>query len=269
MPLPDLIARTEAAKRVVLAQTDLFHREFGRTSCDWKADGTRVTPVDLAISENIARAIAAEFPDDQFFSEELAHVTGPIGLTSRFAWVLDPIDGTNNYVMGIAHCAISLALLEQGRPVFGVVYDLARRKLIQGGPGLGLFDGDRPACVNEAPPDAAMLVGFHSPHDKSLAAQATALVTNFKIRGLGSSTLHLAYVAIGILGGTVDHNVKVWDIAAAVPLCLAGGGQVIFPKGEEFPLKTFDLKMSRIFYFAGNAAVCARLRKLLFAPGEE
>jgi len=114
-----------------------------------------------------------------------------------------------------------------------------------------------------------MLVGFHSPYDKTFAAHATALVTNFKIRGLGSSTLHLAYVAIGILGGTVDHNVKIWDIAAAVPLCLAGGGQVIFPNGDQFPLKTFDLKMRRIFYYAGNAAVCERLRGLLLAQSDK
>ncbi|HVU24378.1 MAG TPA: inositol monophosphatase [Opitutus sp.] len=265
MSSPELAARIETAKRAVLAQTELLHREFGRTRFEWKADGTRVTPVDLAISANIARALGAEFPGDQFFSEELAHGTGPLAVTSRFAWVLDPIDGTNNYVMGIAHCAISLALLEHGRPVFGVVYDLARRKLIHGGPGLGLFDGDQPARVSDARPDANMLVGFHSPHDKSLAPQAMALITNFKIRGLGSSTLHLAYVAVGILGGTVDHNVKVWDIAAAVPLCLAGGGQVIFPKGDEFPLKTFDLKMRRIFYLAGNAAVCARLAEVVGA----
>ena len=89
------------------------------------------------------------------------------------------------------------------------------------------------------------------------------LVENFKIRSLGSSTLHLTYVAVGILGGTVDHNVKIWDIAAAVPLCLAGGGRVEFLNGEQFPMRTFNLKMRRIFYVAGNAEVCGRLRQLL------
>jgi len=88
-------------------------------------------------------------------------------------------------------------------------------------------------------------------------------VESFKIRGLGSSTLHLAYVAVGILGGTVDHNVKIWDIAAAVPMCLAGGGRVEFLNGEQFPLRYFDLKMRRIFYIAGNDAVCQRLHALL------
>lgn len=261
----DLLLRIEAAKRAVLAQTALLHREFGKTESQWKTDGSRVTAVDLAISEGIVRELAAQFPDDDFFSEELTQATAPIALTKRFAWVLDPIDGTNNYAMGIAHCAISLGLFEEGRPVYGVVYDLARRTLMHGGPGLGMFDGERAAQVRPEPPDAQTLLGFHSPHDKRFAEHATTLVRNFKIRGLGSSTLHLAYVAAGILGGTVDHNVKIWDIAAGVPLCLAGGGEVHFLNGEQFPLREFDLGMSRIFYVAGNRELCRRVRELLGA----
>lgn len=260
---PDLLSRIEAAKRAVLAQTALFHREFGRTQSRWKADGTRVTAVDLAISEGIVAELLAQFPEDDFFSEELTQASGPIPLTKRYAWILDPIDGTNNYAMGIAHCAISLALFEHGRPIYGVVYDLARRTLMHGGPGFGVFDGERAARILDTAPDSQMLLGFHSPFDKRHSGEAAKLVENFKIRGLGSSTLHLAYVAVGILGGTIDHNVKIWDIAAAVPLCLAGGGQVQFLNGEQFPLQQFDLNMGRIFYVAGNAAVCARLREIV------
>jgi myo-inositol-1(or 4)-monophosphatase len=265
MSSPDLLARISAAQRAVSAQTELMHREFGRATSTWKSDGTRVTAVDIAISEGIFRELGAQFPDDDYFSEELTHADAPIPLTKRFAWVLDPIDGTNNYAMGIAHCAISLALLENGAPVYGVIYDLARRVIIRGGPGHGLFDGERTVQVKHEPLHAQSMIGFHSPYDKRYAHHAQTLVENIKIRGLGSSTLHLAYVAVGILDGTVDHNVKVWDIAAAVPLCLAGGGLVQFLNGEQFPLRQFDLKMGRIFYVAGNAAVCARLRELLKA----
>lgn len=263
MSSPELLSRLEAAKHAVLAQTAILHRDFGRAESNWKSDGTRVTPVDIAISEGIVAQLQAQFPDDDFFSEELTHADAPIPLTKRFAWILDPIDGTNNYAIGIAHCAISLGLYEHGQPVYGVIYDLARRTLIHGGPGFGVFDGARPARVLQTPPTAQTLIGFHSPYDASFAAHATALVQNFKIRGLGSSTLHLAYVAVGILGGTVDHNVKIWDIAAAVPLLLAGGGELQFLNGEQFPLKTFDLKMRRIFYLAGSPAMCARLRQVL------
>ena len=265
MSSQDLLSRIEAGKAAVLAQTELFHRDFGRAQSRWKSDGTRVTPVDIAISENIVRVLQARFPDDQLFSEELADTDTVIPVRSRFTWVLDPIDGTNNYATGIAHCAISLGLLENGLPVYGIVYDLSRRVLIHGGPGLGLWDGDRAASVKSTPPNGQSLLGFHSPYDKSMSSHAQTIVENFKIRGLGSSTLHLAYVAVGILDGTVDHNVKIWDIAAAVPLCLAGGGEVHFLNGEQFPMRQFDLKMGRIQYVAGNSAMCRLLKELLVA----
>ncbi|AHF93843.1 inositol monophosphatase [Opitutaceae bacterium TAV5] len=258
-------SRIEAAKRAVMAQTELMHREFGRAQSNWKYDGTRVTPVDVAISENIFRELAAQFPDDELLSEELTETERPIPLVKRFAWVLDPIDGTNNYALGIAHCAISLALLENGVPVYGVIYDLARRVLMHGGPGFGVRDGEREVRVQPAPEATKdrTLLGFHSPMDREYAKEAAIIMEHFKIRGLGSSTLHLAYVAAGILGGTVDHNVRVWDIAAAVPLCLAAGGEVRYRSVSPFPLRSFNLRMDRIRYVAGNAAVCDRVEALL------
>ncbi|MDB6093391.1 MAG: inositol monophosphatase [Verrucomicrobia bacterium] len=263
MPQANHSARIVAAQRIVMAQTTLMQKEFGRVKSEWKPDGSRVTAADLMISAGIVRDLQKEFPDDEVFSEEHARGDRPVPLTKPFTWILDPIDGTNNYALGIPTCAISLALLDHGVPVYGVVYDLSRRCLIHGGPGYGLFDGDRPARVRSDPPNPQTVIGFHSPHDKRFAAHAQMIVENFKIRGLGSSTLHLAYVAVGILDGTVDHNVKVWDIAAGVPLCQAGGGRVEFLNGELFPLKEFDLNMKRIRYIAGNAAICDRLRAVL------
>lgn len=260
---PELLQRIEAGKAVVLARTELLHREFGRAQSNWKHDGTRVTPVDIAISEAIVKELGAAFPEDQVFSEELTVTDKPVPLTARFSWVLDPIDGTNNYAQGIANCAISLGLLENGRPVYGFVYDMGRRVLIHGGPGFGLHDGEREAHVKEASLDKESLIGFHSPFDRKFAHHAQRIVELFKIRGLGSSTLHLAYVAVGILDGTIDHNVKIWDIAAAVALCLAGGGEVHFLNGEQFPMRQFDLKMARIQYVAGGKRFCERARALL------
>eukprot|EP01035_Chromulina_nebulosa_P060138 gene60138-82282_t len=99
MSSPELLARIAAAKEAVLSQTDLLHREFGRAKSEWKSDGSRVTAVDVAISENIFSALGAQFAGDQFFSEELADTDQPIPVTARFSWVLDPIDGTNNFAL--------------------------------------------------------------------------------------------------------------------------------------------------------------------------
>jgi myo-inositol-1(or 4)-monophosphatase len=210
-------SRIAAARAAVLSQVDLLHSEFGKAESRWKSDGTRVTAVDIAISENIFRALRAQFPQDQMFSEELPEAGGPIPVTSRFGWVLDPIDGTNNFALGIPYCAIALALIEGGEPVYGVVYDLSRRVLMHGGPGYGMHDGERVAAVQSGEPTLDTLIGFHSPSDKSLVPAADAILTHFKIRGTGSATLHLAYVAAGLFGGAIDFNVKIWDLAAAIP----------------------------------------------------
>lgn len=258
----DLLARIAAGRQAVLAHTDLLHREFGRAESKWKVDGTRVTAIDIAISEGIFRLLAAAFPDDQYFSEELADCDAPVAVRARFSWVLDPIDGTNNFALGIPYCAISLALCEAGVPVYGIVYDLSRRVLMHGGPGFGMHDGDRTTAVTKAPISRESLVGFHSPWDKALLPLAQSVIANFKVRGFGSATLHLAYVAAGILDGCVDYNVKIWDLAAAIPLVQAAGGEIQFLNGEQFPMRTFDLRMNRIVYLAGNPLVAGRLREL-------
>lgn len=260
---PDLLLRIDAAQRAVLAQTKLMLREFGRAESKWKYDGTRVTAVDVAISEGIFAELANQFPGDQYFSEELAETSAPLPVTARYSWVLDPIDGTNNFALGLPHCAIALALCEYGMPVYGVIYDLSRRTLMHGGPGFGVHDGDRTRHVSTAAPSKETLVGFHSPFDKALMPMATGVITNFKIRGLGSATLHLAYVAAGLLDGCVDYNVKIWDLAAAIPLVRAGGGEVRFLNGEQLPMREFDLRMKKIIYVAGSPAMAARLSALV------
>jgi myo-inositol-1(or 4)-monophosphatase len=265
-PPSALLERIEAGKAAVLGQAALLHREFGRVESRWKADGTRVTAVDIAISESITRELGARFPDDQVFSEELPDAKGPIPVVSRFGWVMDPIDGTNNFALGIPHCAISLGLIERGEPVYGIIYDYSRRVLMHGGEGFGVLDGERPARVSAELPNPEMLIGFHSPSDKALVPAADAILSHFKIRGLGSATLHLAYVAAGLFGGAVDFNVKIWDLAAAIALLRAAGGRIEFMNGAQLPMRAFDLGMERIVYVAGSPVVAGRLAALVSVP---
>jgi len=264
---PELIARIQAARAAVLGQVEFFHREFGRAKSRWKADGSRVTTADLAISENVARALLSRFEQDQCFSEELEDSTAPLPATSKYCWVLDPIDGTNNYALGLSHCAISLGLLCDGLPVYGVIYDGARRILMHGGPGFGVWDGERrvePRPSSERKLTEGSLVGFHSPYESRYAGQAAVLAEAAKLRALGASALHMAYVAVGLFDAVVDHNVKIWDIAAAVPMILATGGSVRYVTPPPFPLRNFDVNMGRIFCIAGNGpATLTKLRRLL------
>jgi myo-inositol-1(or 4)-monophosphatase len=261
--ISDIDARIAAAKAAVLAETPLLHREFGRARAELKHDGTRVTAVDLAISQQIQNALASKFPDDQFFSEELTPTEQPIPVKSRFCWVLDPIDGTNNYANGIIYVSISLALLENGMPVYGVIYDMARRVLIHGGAGRGVWDGDKAAQVVRETPHSHSLIGFHSPVDKTHAAEGKRLIENFKIRGLGSSALHLAYCAVGLLDGVVEHNNKLWDIAAAAAMIREAGGQLDYLTPNPFPMREFSVKSGRVQYVAGNPVMVQRLHEIL------
>lgn len=263
-PSREKTERIEAAKRAVLGEAAFLHAEFGRVESRWKEDGSRVTAADLAISGNITRALLARFPRDQVLSEESTQ-RGAVAVTARYSWVLDPIDGTNNFALGIPYCAISLALVEDGLPVYGVVYDLSRRVLMHGGPGFGMFDGERSARVTAEAPNPEMLIGFHSPNDKAMVAAADAVLSHFKVRALGSATLHLAYVAAGLFAGAVDFNVKIWDLAAALPMCAAAGGEVRFLNGEQLPIRSFDVAMGRIVYAAGPPALAGRLAQLLGA----
>lgn len=263
MHFSEVEKRIEAAKQAVMAEAPLLHAEFGRAKGEIKHDGTKVTAIDLAISEHIQRAITEQFPQDQFFSEELAPTEAPVPVVARFSWVLDPIDGTNNYANGIIYCAISLALLERGVPVYGVIYDMARRVLIHGGPGRGVWDGDKPVKARPEAPHSHTLIGFHSPVEKGYAAEGKRVIEHFKIRGLGSSTLHLAYASIGLIDGVVEHNNKVWDIAAAAALIEEAGGQLDYLTPSPFPLKDFFIKSGRVQYVAGNPTLVARLHEVL------
>ncbi len=113
----DFRERIVAGKAAVLAEVAFFRDNFGQAITQWKSDGTRVTNVDLAISENIFETLSEAFPEDDFCSEENVNDADYRPLSAEFAWVLDPVDGTNNYAVGIPECGISLGLLRPSHPI--------------------------------------------------------------------------------------------------------------------------------------------------------
>ena len=106
--------RINAGREAVKAQTAFFGRQFGQVASEWKEDDTRVTFADFAISENVFAALRRDFVEDDYCSEEASPQDEVIDLGEGFAWIIDPIDGTNNYALGFSVCAISLALLHDG-----------------------------------------------------------------------------------------------------------------------------------------------------------
>ena len=115
MSSPELLTRIAAARIAVLAQTELLHREFGRAESKWKSDGTRVTAVDIAISQNIFRALRASFPNDQMFSEELSEAEGPVAVESRFKIKFQTAEIEQLHTVGHLVDLIAAKLAAQGR----------------------------------------------------------------------------------------------------------------------------------------------------------
>ena len=255
--------RINAGQVAVNNQVDFFHRQFGDVKSDWKEDDTRVTFADFAISEKIFAELRKSFPQDDYCSEESNPMDEALNLQARYAWMLDPIDGTNNYALGIPICAISLALLKNGTPVYGFLYDMSRKTLIKGGPGLGLYEGRSPAKVKTSPMDSQSLVGLHFPLRPSVYDRLQPLLTGHRLRSLGSGALNLTYAAVGRLDGAIDYKVKVWDLAAAHALLIAGGGEFHFLEESIFPLKQFHPQLPPAPFFAGSSSFCQYLKGIL------
>lgn len=254
-----VMTRVAAGLLAVRNQTRFFGEHFGTAKSEWKHDGSRVTHADLAISKGVFDELRQSFPEDEFFSEETDSGAPPQPLLSRFAWIVDPIDGTNNYALGIPMCAISLGLLERGMPVCGFIYDFGLRALFHGGPGIGFFMEGSPVARVVDSSLGQKILAVHTPVDARNLPLVERLIRGYKIRAYGSGALHLTYVALGRIDVCLDLTVKVWDIAAAWAFCRVTGIEVCFLDEPVFPLRVFDVHMKPIRYMAGPAEHMARL----------
>ena len=255
--------RINAGRVAMKAQTAFFSRQFGQVASEWKADDTRVTFADFAISENLFAALRRDFAEDDYCSEEASPFDEVLELEGRFAWVVDPIDGTNNYALGFPICAISLALLHDGMPVYGFIFDYSTDALLEGGPGFGVQRNQRKVNRDRIAADAQTMLGLHFPMDGDLLDRLKPLLAKYRVRCLGSGALTASYVATGYLTGVVDFRVKVWDIASAYALCLAVGIEFAFLGECPFPLRRFHPQMEFCPYMAGTEAFCKEIKAAL------
>lgn len=245
--------RVNAARVAVGNQSEFFDRQRGQVASEWKADETRVTFADFAISEKLLSELRQSFPADQFFSEESGPLDEIVPVESRYTWILDPIDGTNNYALGISTCAISLALLKQGRPVYGLIYDGSTGELIEGGPGQGIrINGRKHVPTGKEKGDEARIIALHFPLPANRAGLLADLLETTRVRSLGSAALHLAYVALGRVDGAIDENIHIWDIAGAVALMEASGKPIRYLSGDPFPVRSLTRQGAMLRYVAGS-----------------
>lgn len=190
-------------------------------SARFKEDGTPVTQVDHTIEDLLVERIHREFPQHRLLAEE-----GSIGGgDAPFIWVIDPLDGTRAYVSGLPIWGISVGLLHHGAPIAGAFYLPAVDELVWG--------DSQSAFLNDAP---------LSPPDVDLCSRFAFLavpsnchleyeISYGRLRSLGSTAAHLAYVARGAAVGALTRRVRVWDIAGVLPMLRALGIELRYLSG--------------------------------------
>ncbi len=170
--------------------------------------------------------------DHAILSEE----EGWVGQAGNTAWVVDPLDGSSNYNREIPLCAVSVALIDKGRPVLGVVHDFNRDELFSGARGVGATCNGRAISVSPIAdmPQATLITGFpvnHDFSDRALTEAGREFSRWKKIRMIGSATLSTAWVACGRADRYQEDSIMLWDIAAGCALIEAAGGRVFYSDG--------------------------------------
>lgn len=218
------------AIRAARAAGDLIVREMDRVSdisVDIKGKNDFVTEVDKQAENIIISTIKNSYPDHAFLGEE----TGQSG-ESDFLWIIDPLDGTTNFLHGFPHFAISIALQHRGRLDQAVVYDPLKQELFTASQGKGAQLNNKKIRVTTQKTLDGALLGTGFPFGES--QELENFINTFKtlypmvagIRRAGAASLDLAYVACGRLDGFWEYRLKPWDIAAGALLVQEAGGLV-------------------------------------------
>lgn len=195
-----------------------------------------VTEVDFAVQQFIRRRLEELYPEVQFLSEEKSNEEID---KDGLVWVLDPVDGTTNLIHDYRASVISLALMQKGSVVLGMIYNPYTDELFSAQKGEGSYCNGQKIEVSGAETMEKCLVAIGtSPYYKEMAEE------NFKvfqaifkdcqdIRRSGSAALDLAYVACGRIEAYFERNLKIWDYAAGMLLVREAGGQVTDYRGKD------------------------------------
>lgn len=223
-----------------------------------KARNEYVTQVDQAAEQAILESIRKRYPDHAFLAEE----SGRSG-EHEFTWIVDPLDGTTNFVHGFPTFSVSIALRRHDTLEVGVVYDPCRQELFTAMRGRGAqLDGKRIRVSERKELDGA-LIGTGFPFRSNtrwmktyLQMLGSVMENTAGVRRPGSAALDLSYVAAGRLDGFFEFGLEIWDTAAGSLMIQEAGGIVTNLTGKTSHLESGDV-------LAGNPKVHDALRALL------
>lgn len=217
-----------AIETIVCRNADaLLTPRSGEVSAELKSDGSLVTEVDIRMQQAITSELSQVMPEVYMLGEEMTHSQQQkiIGAGKNF-WCLDPVDGTNNFYHGVPLFAVSLALVQNGEVVLGVIYDPVRRECFSAIKG-------EPLCINGAPavkpsqPDTlkSCLASIDFKRLDPAVSQNIAGSMPFKSqRNIGTCALEWAWLAAGRIQLLLHGGEKIWDYAAGCLLLESAGG---------------------------------------------
>jgi len=226
--------------------------------------------VDGLAEEAIVKELRRANPDYGVLGEEGGAQKGNRG-PSRYTWVIDPLDGTSNYLRGFPHWCVSIALCEGAEPVHAVIFDPLRNELFTASRGAGAQLNERRIRVAERKElaGAVLTTGFPPRERKRAGAQLKCvgdlLATAEDIRRTGSAALDLAYVACGRSDGYFEAGVQAWDIAAGILLVREAGGRVSDFRGAATAPVHVDTGPRHLI--AGNVRIVEPLQKTIVSSG--
>ena len=232
----------EAARRA--GEILLAHwRKLPPGAVEEKAKNDFVSVADRESERAVVETIRAGFPGDGIVGEEGARRSGSSGRD----WIVDPLDGTSNFIAGFPFWCVSIGLRDRGELVAGVVWDPLRGEMFSAEKGAGAFrNGQRLSASQRASAEGAFLAtGFpfreHAKIDEYLAIFRALFLKARAIRRAGSAALDLACVAAGIFDGFFEFRLSAWDIAAGAVLITEAGGILRDFEGGERYLETGDV----------------------------
>jgi len=215
-----------------------------------------VTEVDRDAQRLIGDVLLGAVPDSRMIGEEAAGAAGAAGAAATVTWIVDPLDGTTNYLHDYPMYAVSIAAVVDGAPVAAVVVDVVRDLTYRAAAGGGAWCGPRRLHVSALSDPSQALLGtgfpFKAPAnrrlDEYLAQFRRILPQTSGIRRCGSAALDLAHVAEGRLDGFWEIGLAAWDVAAGILLIREAGGSVTDFAGRDAPAAAGD-------FVAGNSAI--------------
>ena len=229
-----------------------------------------VSDADLAAERAVITTVQKHYPDHAFHAEE-SGVTGE----SDYVWIIDPLDGTTNYLHGFPVFCVSIAVEVKGRIEHAVVYDPMRQELFTASRGEGAqLDGRRIRVSGQTQLDNSLIgTGFPfrtqgEPLGPYLAMLEKVLSNTSGVRRPGAAALDLCYVAAGRLDAFWETGLKAWDLAAGSLIIREAGGIVSGLDGSENFLETGHVLCGTPKIYAGLARLCNREIKVLLAPPE-